>query len=110
MNSPHCLPIESWSSLTCITLSVSSTLSKGTMTTPFLLARRMTRSNPSGLTARVTMPSNPWLMKSSIDPSCAAMSVPVETTLNSLMSGAMAGSLAKVLAVFTIWMRHALPT
>ena len=38
------------------------------------------------------------------------MSVPVETTLNSLMSGAIAGSLANALAVFTIWMRQPLPT
>src|SRR5258708_7228596 len=56
------------------------------------------------------MPSKPWRMKSSIAASCAPRFVPVETTLNSLMSGATLGSFAKALAVFTIWMRQALPT
>src|SRR5579863_8857048 len=49
-------------------------------------------------------------MKSSIAPSCAATSVPVETTLNSLMFSLMPGCSAKALAVLTIWMRQVLPT
>src|SRR5665647_2548536 len=49
-------------------------------------------------------------MKSSMAPSCAATSVPVETTLNSLMFSLMPGCSAKALAVFTIWMRQVLPT
>src|SRR5215813_10604006 len=49
-------------------------------------------------------------MKSSIAPSCAATSVPVETTLNSLMCSLIPGWSAKALAVLTIWMRHVLPT
>jgi hypothetical protein len=60
-------------------------LSNGTITVPLRSARRMTRSKPSVLTAMVTIASKPWLMKSSIAPSCAATSVPVETTLNSLI-------------------------
>src|SRR5262252_628499 len=49
-------------------------------------------------------------MKSSIAPSWAATSVPVETTLNSLMFSLMPGCSANALAVLTIWMRHVLPT
>ena len=60
------------------------------------------RSKPSGATAMVTMASKPWLMKSSIAPSWAATSVPVETTLNSLMFSLMPGCSAKALAVLTI--------
>ena len=60
------------------------------------------RSNPSGATAIVTIAWMPWLMKSSIAPSCAATSVPVETTLNSLMSSSTPGCSAKALAVLTI--------
>src|SRR5438270_6576556 len=43
-------------------------------------------------------------------PSCAATSVPVETTLNSLMFSLMPACSAKALAVLTIWMRQVLPT
>ena len=64
------------------------------MTTSFLSARRITRSKPSGETAMVTMASKPWLMKSSIAPSCAGASVPVETTLNSVILSLTAGSSA----------------
>ena len=49
-------------------------------------------------------------MKSSIAPSWAATSVPVETTLNSLMSFLISGWSAKALAVLIIWMRQVLPT
>src|SRR5215467_3774926 len=49
-------------------------------------------------------------MKSSMAPSCAATSVPVDTTLNSLMFSLMPGCSANALAVFTIWMRQVLPT
>src|SRR5580692_4898783 len=48
-------------------------------------------------------------MKSSMAPSCAATSVPVDTTLNSLMFSLMPGCSAKALAVLTIWMRQVLP-
>ena len=36
--------------------------------------------------------------------------VPVEMTLNSLRAALTSGSSAKAFAVFTIWMRHVLPT
>src|SRR5882757_311716 len=49
-------------------------------------------------------------MKSSIAPSWAAASLPVEITLNSLMSLATSGRAAKALAVWIIWMRQMLPT
>src|SRR5262245_2047586 len=49
-------------------------------------------------------------MKSSIAPSWAATSVPVETTLNSLMFSLIPGWSANALAVLTIWIRHVLPT
>ena len=88
-------PSAFWSSLTCITLSVSRTLSNGTMTTLFLSARRITRSKPSGATAMVMIASKPWLMKSSMAPSWAATSVPVETTLNSLILSLIAGLLGE---------------
>ena len=96
--------------MTCITASVSSTLSNGTITTSFLSARRITRSKPSGATAMVTIASNPWLMKSSMAPSCAGASVPVETTLNSAILSLTEGSSANALAVLIIWIRQVLPT
>ena len=43
----------------------------------------------------VTIAWTPWLMKSSMAPSCAATSVPVETTLNSLMFSLMPGCLGE---------------
>src|SRR3954447_2662329 len=49
-------------------------------------------------------------MKSSMAPSWAAASVPVETTLNSLMFGLMSGCSTNVLAVLIIWIRQVLPT
>src|SRR5881409_3974483 len=49
-------------------------------------------------------------MKSSMAPSWAAASVPVETTLNSLMLGLMSGCSTNVLAVLIIWIRQVLPT
>ena len=55
----------------------------------------MTRSKPSGETAMVTIASKPWLMKSSMAPSWAATSVPVETTLNSLIFSLIAGLLGE---------------
>ena len=70
----------------------------------------MTRSNPSGDTAIVTIASKPWLMKSSMAPSCAGASVPVDTTLNSLILSLIAGSSAKAFAVLIIWIRQVLPT
>ena len=99
-----------WSSFTCITLSVSRMLSNGTITTSLRSASRITRSKPSGLTAMVTIASKPWLMKSSMAPSCAAASVPTETTLNSLMFSLIPAVSTKVLAVWIIWIRQVLPT
>src|SRR3954454_7234390 len=49
-------------------------------------------------------------MKSSMAPSWAATSVPVDTTLNSLILSLMPGCSAKALAVWIIWMRQVLPT
>ena len=42
----------------------------------------------------VTMASKPWLMKSSMAPSWAGASVPVETTLSSAILSLTAGSSA----------------
>ena len=49
-------------------------------------------------------------MKSSIAPSCAAASVPVEMTLNSLIFSLMPGVSTNALAVWIIWIRQVLPT
>ena len=49
--------MASWSSLTCMTSSLSSTLSNGTSTTPAALARLITGAKAVGLTAMVTIAS-----------------------------------------------------
>jgi len=49
-------------------------------------------------------------MKSSMAPSCAATSVPVETTFSSLIFSLIPACSAKALAVWIIWMRQVLPT